>query len=204
MSPPDGGDHTDLAEAIRAAQEEMARAVQLGGLTNDPIRYTFGAMSAHLGASLRIAEDIRASAGIGARGLTPEGEKALVERVSSAVAVGADERAARPAGAHNRRTVVLVAVTLLGVALVAAASGWWAGRDAGRAEAAATAADLRAEFADGAEGAAIWRDLIKFNREIITRAAAHCEQIADASGRPACSFAFWTGPALPAPAKPKR
>jgi len=153
------------------------------------------------------AEELRkalAEAIAGARLLSPEGEKELAKRVSGAVALGADERAARLAGAHNRRTVLVLAATLLGVAVIAAGSGWWAGRDAGRAEAAATAADLRVEFADGAEGAAIWRDLIKFNRETITRAAAQCERIADASGRPACSFALWTGPGPQAPAKAKR
>jgi len=198
LSPPDGGDLPDLAEAIRAAQEEMARAIQLGGLTNDPIRYTFAAMSAHLGASLRIAEDIRASAGIGARGLTPEGEDALLDRMSRAVASGADERAATLARAHNWRTVFLVMATVVGLTAVALASGYWTGLNAGRAEQAArttAAADIRTYLGDDLMGARQWRDLIRLNGPGIKQALAQCVPNAQPNGQPACSVLLWTGPA---------
>src|SRR6185437_3328663 len=65
------------------------------------------------------------------------------------------------ARADRRKNLLYGTLGAAALILVAAAGGWWAGRDAGRAEASATAADLRAEFADGAEGAegaAIWRD----------------------------------------------
>ena len=127
----------------------------------------------------------------------------LADRASPQIANAIDRAVELLARADRRKNLLYGTLGAAALILVAGAGGWWAGRDAGRAEASATAADLRAEFADGAEGAAIWRDLIKFNRETIQRAAASCERIADASGRPACSFALWTGPALPAPAKAK-
>ena len=130
----------------------------------------------------------------------------LADRASPEIANAIDRAVDVLARARRRKNLLYGTLGAAALILVAAAGGWWAGRDAGRAEASATAADLRAEFADGAEGAegaAIWRDLIKFNRATIARAAASCERIADASGRPACSFAFWTGPALPTPAKAK-
>jgi hypothetical protein len=136
--------------------------------------------------------------GTGARGLTPEGEDALLDRMSRAVASGADERAATLARAHNWRTVFLAVAAAVGLTAVALASGYWTGLDAGRAEQAArttAAADLRAMLGDDLTGARQWRDLIRFNGSTIKQELARCESAGpQTNGRAACKVVLWTGP----------
>lgn len=143
------------------------------------------------------AEELRqalAEATAGARVLSPEGEKELVRRVSSAVASGADERAARLARAHNWRTVILAALALVGAVAVAGVGGWWKGVDDGRAEAAAAATDLRSAFSAGGDEAMAWRDLMTFNQGHIKQAIANCRPIPTTTGQQACAVPLWTGP----------
>ena len=186
----------NIDEIIRVAQEEMARAVQLGGLHNDPIRYTFAALLEHLRALQRVLVDGGQTIADNVRlAQKPLSDKDL-HRLETAAVTGADRRAAELARAHNYRTVLLAAAVFVGAAVAAGASGFWWGRNLGRAEVAATAEDLRAAFSEGAPGASRWRSLVMFNN--IEQAMASCEKVSIASGQPACKVALWTGPP-PAP-----
>ncbi len=113
----------------------MARGIQLGSLTGDPIRHVFAAMSSHLDANYQIGQafratvadavkEVREAAGSGARGLTPKGEDELVQRLRERTAYEAQQAVTR-IGRTMRAGVVVTAVAVGGVL---ASAGFIAGR----------------------------------------------------------------------------
>ncbi len=86
MSAAAAGEPHDFGAVIRAAQEELGRAAQVAGLSNDPLLPVLAAQGALLGATQRAVEEVREAAGTGARGLTPKGEAELIQRLSERTA----------------------------------------------------------------------------------------------------------------------
>jgi hypothetical protein len=124
----------------------------------------------------------------GARGLTPEGEKALVERVAKTADGAMREYARRQGVALQRLTACLVggAVALsLGVGV---GVGYWRGRAsvvdvAGQVEAAA--------LIHGAAGAEVWLGWMRSNDPV--RALETCSggNVWVVGGRKACAVSLW-------------
>ena len=114
----------DPAAAIRAAQERLRRAAAKAGLENDPLGDCFAALSDCLG----VMGDLRASMQADvARGLTPEGEAELVQRIGREVKIGL---AAMPR-AHLLRTGLLGAGVMLGAMVAAGAVAYAVGHSRG-------------------------------------------------------------------------
>ena len=190
-------DLRSFAARMRAARERLSKAAQKSELIHDPMADVLEAQVALAEAFESGVAAMQEVVGTGARGLTPDGEDALLDRMSRAVASGTDERAATLARSHNWRTVFLAVATVIGLTAVALASGYWTGLNAGRAEQAArttAAADIRAYLGDDLMGARQWRDLIRLNGPGIKQALAQCAPNAQPSGQPACNVLLWTGP----------
>lgn len=135
-------------------------------------------LRAALLATFQAASAAREAAG-GARGLTPDGEAALVRRVSEAAAVGAEREMASLSRRIDLRTstlLALAALLLLGV-------GYAIGRWEGTARAA------------GSAGASFLASVAELNDAVALR--RHCERTAyDQSGGRACTLPpVWITPA---------
>jgi hypothetical protein len=85
---PNGLPH-EVGARIRAAQDELARTVQIANLTNDPLRHVLEGLATHLGAQhrlsvetvLTLSQTLRE-----ARLLSPEAEKEFINRSARHIA----------------------------------------------------------------------------------------------------------------------
>lgn len=93
-----------FADAILHAQEKLARAEQIAGLTGDPMQPVLSAQSAFLGSLHEAAADIREAVSSGARGLTPQGEADLIQRLSERGIYTLDRSVSRFAAGFNLRS----------------------------------------------------------------------------------------------------
>ena len=114
----------DPAASIRAAQLRLERATAKAALESDPLGDCFAALSDCLGAMGELHADMKAG---GARGLTPEAEAALVQRVGREMRVGLS---ALPR-AHLLRTSVFGATILVGAMALAGGVAYAVGHSKG-------------------------------------------------------------------------
>ena len=125
--PPAPAGEGDVEAVILAAREALAQAVHKGNLTRDPLRFALGAISDALGAFLAGIKATR-------QPIDPEAQAEMVRQVIAAAAGGANKEAARLARTHNRRTLLLAALTLFGVAGAATGGGYVWGQASGRGQ----------------------------------------------------------------------
>jgi hypothetical protein len=123
----------------------------------------------------------------GARGLTPEGERELIRRVTEAAAGSTEREVERIVHRFDLALAVKGAVALACFALGGAAGGYWLGIK----EVQVTERRLAAAFSDGAGTAKRWADLMENND--LDAALARCtgDKVVVAAGRRACSVPLW-------------
>jgi hypothetical protein len=195
----------ELGEAIRHAQGELERAIREGGLAKDPMRLPLGALAVTLGAMHKLfvatVEQFRMTARTLDRRSTemarhlidPEAQAEMVRQVVAAAAAGANKEAARLARTHSRRTLLLAALTLFGVAGVATGGGYVWGHASASAHIQMTTVELATAFRDGPAAARSWLELMRNNN--IQSALQHCTGPAvwTDQGRQACALPVWLG-----------
>jgi hypothetical protein len=190
--PPAPAKEADIEGVILAARETLAQAVQKGNLTRDPLRFALGGISDALGAFLAGIQATRQL-------IDPEAQGEMVRQVIAAAAGGANKEAARLARTHNRRTLLLAALTLVGVAGAATGVGYAWGKDTAAANIQMTTAELATAFRDGSAAARSWLELMR-NNDVQT-ALQHCTGQATWTdqGRRACALPVWLGAASTEP-----
>jgi len=131
----------------------------------------------------------------GARGLTPEGERELIRRVTDAAAESTERRAERIVSRLHLGLAVKVAIALAVFALAGGAGGYWLGMK----EVQVTERRIAAAFADGAATAKRWAELMENND--LNAALARCtgNQVTVTAGRRACLVPLWLEGARDAP-----
>ena len=183
----------EVEPTIRAAQEELARAVQVAGLTNDPLRHALLGLSAHLGAMHRLFVDgsLTLSRAIDdARRPISKEEMAALERAATR---GFANQAASFVRAFNWRTLAIASGVLFSVAATGLGAGYFWGRANERAHISAIQDELRAAFSGGVRTAEIWRGLVRFN-PAIDESLKDCKPVPQPGGAAACSMTVWTAP----------
>jgi hypothetical protein len=190
--PPAPAGEGDIEAVILAAREALAQAVHKGNLTRDPLRFALGGISDALGAFLAGIKATR-------QPIDPEAQAEMVRQVIAAAAGGANKEAARLARTHNRRTLLLAALTLFGVAGTATGGGYVWGQASAAANIQMTTVELATAFRDGPAAARSWLELMR-NNDVRT-ALQHCtgQAIWTDQGRQACSLPVWLGVASTEP-----
>jgi hypothetical protein len=168
------------APAPRPALEpDFEGRLRLAGITPDkPLHAVLTEVHAAAAAS-------REAAG----GLSPEGERQLMERVSRSID-GLVERRTRRIG----WAVGLAGACVLVLGMAAAGSmGYWLGHRSGAAETAAVSAELDALLRRDPEVARVWLQLLRYNPHI-TRSIRTAGNVADVGGWIAGDVRLWLGP----------
>jgi hypothetical protein len=123
----------------------------------------------------------------GARGLTPEGERELIRRVTEAAAGSTEREVERIVHRFDLALAVKVATALACFALGGAAGGYWLGMK----EVQVTERRLAAAFANGTGTAKRWADLMENNDLNAALTLCTGNRITITSGRRACSVPLW-------------
>jgi hypothetical protein len=200
------------SEVIRAAQDELEQAIQLGGLARDPMRHPLRALSATIGAihdlhraGIDHHERVRAALAIETRSAVERAtaemraaEATTIERISMAIAASAEEALARRVRVVDRNTALLAGAALFLVIIAAAGAGYAWGRSATWAAYRQTETGLNAAFRDGPEAAHLWLSLVEANdpRQVI-RGCTGGDAWSAPDGRRACRTAIWLDPPKP-------
>lgn len=131
----------------------------------------------------------------GARGLTPDGERELIRRVTEAAAESTEREVERIVHRFDLGLAVKVAIALTCFALGGGAGGYWLGMK----EVQGTERRLAAAIADGTGTARRWAELMENND--LNAALARCtgNQVTVTAGRRACSVPLWLDGARGAP-----
>jgi len=204
---PQGAEPDELADAIAAAQAELRKAVQLGGMTNDPLRFALEGFALALGAMHKLFAvsaqhyqvvsadlDQRIEDAI-ARSRQPIDEEAL-GRLQRAAANGAGQHVVALARAHHRRTSLLMAGLLVGAAVASLAGGYWWGHAEAVASIHETEHGLATAFTDGPDAAAAWLNLMRWNNPSKALASCGGSRAYTEAGRRACSVPLWIAPPI--------
>jgi hypothetical protein len=181
---PARAEEADVEAVILAAREVLAQAVQKGNLTRDPLRFALSGISDALGAFLVGIKATR-------QPIDPDAQAEMVRQVIAAAAAGANKEAARLARTHNRRTLLLAALTLFGVAGVAVGGGYVWGQTRAAANIEMATVELATAFRDGPAAARSWLELMR-NNDVRT-ALQRCtgQAIWTDQGRQACALPVW-------------
>jgi hypothetical protein len=123
----------------------------------------------------------------GARGLSPDGERELIRRVTDAAAESTEREAERIVRRFDLGMVLTAAVALVLFTMTGAAGGYWYGRQAVQA----TEHRIAAAFADGPGTAKQWAELMENNdlKAALARCTGH--QVVVTAGRRACYVPLW-------------
>jgi hypothetical protein len=137
------------------------------------------------------AQAARAAVAAGARGLTPEGEAALVERSARAIGAAAEGMVERRTSRLAWRSALAAAGVLVSGMAASAGAGYAMGWRAGAVETAAVADGLRdALGADPAAGA-VWLRLMRYNDPVAALRGCGRASVVDASGWRGCNVPLW-------------
>ncbi|WP_165943291.1 hypothetical protein [Roseicella aquatilis] len=192
----------------------MSRAVALAGLQRDPLRHALEAVSVALDGFEAAAAEVRIAADTAAdairRPVSPEAEEALVRRLETAAASGADQHAAALVQQHSTGNLLLGAACVAILTMAACLGGYWYGRDQVRGEARAYVASQTAKLDMVQAGptlpladAAAWGTVIRNNpnvRDALAQATGHGR---DSTGRGYAFVPLWLdAPPAAAPKKP--
>ncbi len=208
-SPPSPAD--DLDAAVETARAEIARAIQLSGLKNDPLVHLMQAVGASLEAQHRL---YRASTGH-----LREVSGRLDQQVAEATTTAGNVLAARQATVVAQlapqlakmteqsiraklwtiklRAVLMITGTAIMLGLATLGTGYGLGYAAGEdAGLRSTETIVTAARSDGPDAAAIWAQLMTDNDP--RPAMAACERsVVRQNGQRACSLPVWLDPPQP-------
>jgi hypothetical protein len=132
----------ELPEIIAQARAEIDRAIDLGGLRNDPIRHALTALATHLDALYRVLTDATLTIGNQLEEAKRPVSDEDLRRLSKVAADGAWRVTAGMVRAHLWRTILIAVAASLLLLIGAFGAGFWfhgsqqlvAGVSAGRQE----------------------------------------------------------------------
>ena len=201
-------DIDELAAAVRGAQDEMAVAVQRGGLVNDPLRYVLGAVSAGLGAMFQVFAasaahyrdvsgelDRQTKDSVARAQLEIEQKEAQsIHAIAGAIASAAEQALTRRIHLLDRKIAFAAAGVLFGITVLSFGVGFWRGYESAEANTAQIEARLAMAFRDGPAAANAWLRLMQGND--VQQALRSCgsEWTDQKSGRRACYLPVWLDP----------
>ena len=178
-------------EAIEAAARDIG--VQPGDPVFPFLRALTRVLAAFAGRLDSFARHLDDAGGQPAAAMSPENQDRLLHAIPYDEVRNAAREGVRSALKSVRRAVYSGAVGLnVALVAIAAAAGYHAGVDAGRAELAASVADMRAAMSDGGASALVWRKLIAANGAAIADEIAACEAMPAQKSGKACKVALWT------------
>ena len=206
----------DLAAIVRTAQDEMAVAVQRGGLVNDPLRYVLSAVSAGVGAMFQIfaasaehQRDVSSDLDRQMKDAVARAQLEIEQRqtqsiqaIAGAIASAAEQALTRRVQLFDRKVACAAAGALFGVAVLSLAGGFWYGRESAMANVTQTAAGLGMAFRDGPAAANAWLRLMQANDVQQELPSCFSEWTDPQTGRRPCYMPIWLDP--PQSAAPRR
>lgn len=185
-------EYSEFDAQIRQAQDELTESVERAGLARDPYRFVVGAISHTLGMFPSIVHRLETAVETARQPIDP----AAIERLESAAASGAAQRAGELARAHNWRTITIAMAVLVGVAVAGVAGGVWAERRAQLATDAGIAAEAVRQGPSGASEWLVWMQ----NNDVNELRGACDKSTVLLGGRRACAVGLWLDPPMnPAP-----
>jgi hypothetical protein len=115
-----------------------------------------------------------------------------------------DRRLAGHTASLNRAVLIVAPIAAMIVLLVGIGGGYVAGYHHGGADAISMVSDLRAALAEGAPGAAIWRNLVDWNDPVAAMAQCDAKSVIVEQGRKACMMPLWIEAPKPQPVQARR
>jgi hypothetical protein len=166
-----------MSEAVRRVEEYCAKA---GMKPDSPLRLALLNV-------METAETAREAVKGGARGLTPEGERELIKRITEAVVDTTEREAERIVRRFDLMMVLKVAVALAAFVLISFTGGYWMGQR----DTALAGQQLAQALEDDPSAARLWLNLIRNND--LKGALQKCRGGASwqANGRRACNIPLW-------------
>lgn len=202
IDPPEDGavSPEQFADLVHHVRAELQESVDKAGLTRDPYRHVVGALSHTMSVFPPLLHRLD-QVEIHSKGP----DAAALARIETAAANGAAQRVNLLSQSHFRRSVMLTAVVMVGIAVAAGLGGYIASRNTQVALVHDTEAGLAAAFRDNPQSAALWLNLMRSNDPAQALAACKGTALAVQEGRHACSVPMWLDPpATPAPGATKR
>ena len=213
----EGAKAPDLAQAddpltrdVQKARAQLAQAIQLGGLKNDPLAPVLQAISTSLdvqqqlhGAAARTHRDavtgLRQAVTEAIEGARQPVDADSLARIEKAAGKGADRHVAALVRAHNRRSVIIGSVVVATFVLGAGTGCYWWGRRDGISQFQVAEAGFSAMVDNDPSSATGWVNIVRLNDYQQLMVACHGKQgFVDQSGRRACMAALWLEPQKPA------
>ncbi len=196
-------DEDRLSREVQQARTQLAQAIQIAGLKNDPLSKVLEAISASMGVQhqlhvananmrrdlgTRFREDLTAAVREAREPIDPDS----IKRIEAAVGAGVNKHAAALVRAHNRRTVLLTASALVGALVAGCAGGWWWGHSDAIARFRFSEAGFAAMMHDSPAAATGWLALAGRNDYDTLMGACHGSSGFKApDGRHACLAPIW-------------
>jgi hypothetical protein len=192
--------YKDKALSIPEQMEKFRKRCVESGIADDKDLYATLATNYRSTLEVKqIVADFKAIMGTGARGLTPEGENDLIQRISRQA-----EMALRDSMAKHRVRLSLWSSMAAGAACVlcltaGGAAGYWMGWTGGQDSIRQVTQDVSAAFAHGPEAAKAATVLLTNNS--VDQMLGKCtgDAVFVHNGRKACNGAFWIEPPPAAP-----
>lgn len=195
----------DMGTVVSAAQLEMERLIQLGGLLNDPLRHPIQALSIHLDVLSRVSRslaiDMRQQVNLLRQPWAADERRNVIREAAK------DMRGevGRLVGAELRDRTLMAGIAGAVLLLVGAACGYLAGQH-GKAAAIAVA-EVRATKIEGdlseavrgltAQQAYQWSRLIRWNSDVSLFRRECTRDEVKGHGREYCFYTLWDEPPPP-------
>lgn len=147
----------------------------------------------------RSVQELKDVIGTGARGLTPEGENDLIQRIARQADLSMRDSMAKHRVRLNLWTSLAVGAGCVLCLTGGGAAGYWMGWTGGRDSVREVAADVAVAFAHGKDSAQAAAVLLTHNNPAQVLAKCTGEAVFVHNGRKACNGAFWIEPPPAAP-----
>ena len=208
-------DEDRLSREVHQARTQLAQAIQVAGLKNDPLSKVLEAISTSMGVQHQLhVANANMRRDLGARfreDLTEAIREARepidldsIKRIEVAAGAGVSKHAAALVRAHNRRTVLLTAGALVGALVAGCAGGWWWGHGSAITRFRLSEAGFAGMMHDSPAAATGWLNLARMNDYAMVMSACRgSSQFQTPDGRHACLAPIWLDDekAAPPPAK---
>jgi hypothetical protein len=147
----------------------------------------------------RSVQELKGVVGTGARGLTPEGENDLIQRITRQAEMSMRDSMAKHRVRLNLWTSVGVGAVCVLCLTGGGAAGYWMGWTGGRDSVRQVSQDVAVAFAHGPDGAKAAAVLLRNNNAALMLDKCTGDAVFVHEGRKACNGAFWIEPPPAAP-----
>ena len=151
----------------------------------------------------RSVQELKDVVGTGARGLTPEGENDLIQRIARQAELSMRDSMTKHRVRLNLWTSMAAGAACVLCLTAGGAAGYWMGWTGGRDSVQEIAQDVAVAFTHGKDGAKAAAVLLTNNNVAQMLGKCTGDAVFVHNGRKACNGAFWIEPAPAAPVSPK-